>query len=66
MEPLRRDDIALALAAARGVAGRARATALDAVDTGIRLKRAALRARAPNVTEEEIDAQLQRWLERDE
>jgi len=63
MDPLRQDDIALARAASP--AERAR-QALDASDTGIRLKRAALRARAPHATEAEIDAQLQRWLERDE
>jgi len=57
MDPLRQDDIALARAASP--AERARQV-LDAIDTGIRLKRAALRARVPHATEEEIDTQLQR------
>jgi hypothetical protein len=34
--------------------------------TGIRLKRAGLRARDPAASPEEIERRLQRWLERDE
>lgn len=39
--------------------------ALEAMATGIRLKRFALRRRHPNAPEEEIDALLTAWLERE-
>jgi hypothetical protein len=63
MDRLRRDDIERARATAAEERAR---QALDAVRTGIRLKRAALAARYPNEAEGEIEARLQRWLERDE
>ena len=42
------------------------AQALDMMATGIRLKRAALRAARPNVPDSEIDAELERWLAADD
>lgn len=36
--------------------------ALELAEVGIRLKRASLRHAAPNATEEEIEAALERWL----
>jgi hypothetical protein len=42
------------------------AQALELAETGIRLKRAALRHAAPSASEAEIDAALERWLLRDE
>jgi hypothetical protein len=63
MDPLRREDIERARATTPEE--RARQT-LEAMRTGIRLKRAALRTRSPSATSEEIEAQLQRWLERDD
>jgi hypothetical protein len=61
MDRLRQDDI-----------DRARRTppaaklrqALEAMASGIRLKRVALRSNHPNATEEEIEAMLRAWLER--
>ena len=63
MDPLRRDDIERARATPPEERAR---QALDAAQTGIRLKRASLRARFPNESAEQIEARLQRWLERDE
>ncbi len=40
--------------------------ALSAMATGIRMKRVSLRQRHPNASEEELDAMLQAWLERDD
>jgi hypothetical protein len=63
VDPLRRDDIERA----RATPPEERAKqALEAMRTGIRLKRASLAARHPNESPEEIEARLQRWLERDE
>lgn len=62
MDRLRQDDIARARAAT--LEERARQT-LEVMRTGIRLKRASLAARYPAKSPEEIDALLQRWLERD-
>jgi hypothetical protein len=63
MDALRRDD----LERARATSPEERARqAFDAMRTGIRLKRAALRARDPEATQEEIEDRLQRWLERSE
>ncbi len=39
--------------------------ALEAMATGIRLKRVSLRRRHPNASEEELAAMLRAWLERD-
>jgi hypothetical protein len=63
MDRLRRDDIERARATPPEERAR---QALEAMRTGIRLKRAALIARYPDALAEEIDARLQRWLERDE
>jgi hypothetical protein len=62
MDALRRDDIE-----------RARCTppaekalqALDLMSAGIELRRAGLRARRPEATAAEIEAELRRWLVRD-
>lgn len=62
MDPLRRDDIE----SARATSPEARARqAFDAMRTGIRLKLASLRERFPSESDAEIEARLQRWLERD-
>ena len=62
MDPLRLDD----LRRARATPPEERARqALEAMQTGIRLKRAGLRARFPDAAEEEIDERLARWLRRD-
>ncbi len=63
MDALRRDDIERARAASPEEKAR---QAFDAMRTGIRLKRAALRERDPQATAEQIEQRLQRWLERDE
>jgi hypothetical protein len=62
MDPLRRDDIERA----RRTPPEVRATqAFEAMRTGIRLCRTALRARHPTATEDEIERLLRRWLSRD-
>jgi hypothetical protein len=63
MDALRRHDIELARATPPEERAR---QALEAMRTGIRLKRAGLRARLPNAMDEEIEAELRRWLERNE
>jgi len=63
MDRLRRDDIERARATPPSERAR---QALEMMRTGIRLKRAALEARSPSATPEEIDALLQRWLESDD
>ena len=63
MDPLRRDDIERARRATP--AERAK-QALELMRTGIRLRRAALRARFPDESEAQIEARLRRWLARDE
>jgi hypothetical protein len=63
VDALRRDDIERARATPPEEKAR---QALDAMRMGIRLKRAALRARDPGASPEEIEQRLQRWLERDE
>ena len=63
VDPLRLDDLARARATPPGE--RARQT-LEAMRTGIRLKRASLRLLHPSKPPEEIEALLQRWLERDD
>lgn len=42
------------------------AQALELMDTGLRLKRAALRAAHPGASDREIDAIFERWLLDDE
>jgi hypothetical protein len=62
MDVLRRDDIELA----RGTpAGERARQALEAMRTGFRLKRAALRASHRDECEDQIDERFRRWLERD-
>jgi hypothetical protein len=62
MDPLRRDD----LERARRTPPEVRAAqAFEAMRTGIRLRRTALRALHPDASEEEIEALLRRWLARD-
>jgi hypothetical protein len=62
MDRLRQDDVERARATPP--AERAR-QALEAMRTGIRLKRAALRTRFPGAADHEIEERLRRWLERD-
>jgi hypothetical protein len=40
--------------------------ALEAMATGIRLKRVALRRRHPNASDDELESMLRAWLERDD
>ncbi len=63
MDALRKDDIERAQATPPEEKAR---QAIDAMRTGIRLKRIALRVRDPQASPEEIEERLQRWLERDE
>jgi hypothetical protein len=61
MDSLRRDDIERA----RRTPPELRAAqALDAMRTGIRLRRAALRLRHPDASEATIESLLRRWLAR--
>jgi hypothetical protein len=61
MDRLRRDDIERARATPPEERAR---QALEAMGTGIRFKRAALRARNVGATDEEIERLLERWLQR--
>lgn len=63
MDPLRADDIARARATPPEVK---LAQGLDMMATGIRLKRAALRHRFPDESEDRIDERMRRWLARDD
>lgn len=62
LDPLTQSDIELArrLSPAEKLA-----QALELMSVGIRLKRAALQAKAPNASESEIDAWLEQWLQSD-
>ena len=62
VDSLREDDIAKALALSPSE--KARQT-LEMVRTGIALKRAALRAKSPDLSSDEIDRRLAAWLARD-
>jgi hypothetical protein len=62
VDVLRRDEIELARRTPP--AERAR-QALEMMRTGFRLKRAALRARYRDESEEQIEARFRLWLERD-
>jgi hypothetical protein len=63
MDALRKDD----LDRARATSFEERAKqALSAMRSGIRLKRAGLRARYPGASDQEIEERLRRWLERDD
>jgi hypothetical protein len=62
MDVLRRDAIDLARRTAAGERAR---QALEMMRTGFRLKRAALRVRHRDESEDQIDARFRRWLERD-
>jgi hypothetical protein len=63
VDALRRDDIERAR---RTVPAERAKQALALMSTGIRLKRAALRARHPTESEIEIAARLRRWLARED
>jgi hypothetical protein len=63
VDALRKDDLERARATSFE---RRAAQALSAMRSGIRLKRAALRARLPLASDVELDERVQRWLERDE
>jgi hypothetical protein len=62
VDPLRRDD--LERAGATSVAQRL-AQALQATQDGIKLKRAALRARFPDASEGDVDRMIAEWLLQD-
>jgi hypothetical protein len=63
VDPLRHDD----LERARRTPPEERARqAFELMRTGIRLQRAALRARFPDEREDQIEARLRRWLAREE
>jgi Rv0078B-related antitoxin len=63
VDSLRRD--AIDVARRTSPEERARQT-LDLMQTGYRLKRAALRTRHPDETEEQIDTRFRAWLEGDD
>jgi hypothetical protein len=63
VDPLRRDDIERARRTPP--AERAR-QALEAMRTGFRLKRLALRARFPEESEAQLEERMRRWLARHE
>jgi hypothetical protein len=62
VDVLRRDDIELARRTPPGERAR---QALEMMRAGFRLKRAALRARYRDESEEQIEARFRLWLERD-
>jgi hypothetical protein len=62
MDPLRRDDIERARRTPPEVRA---AQAFEAMRTGIRLRRAALRIRHPDASDAAIEALLRRWLARE-
>jgi hypothetical protein len=62
MDPLRRDDIERARRTPPAVRA---AQALEAMRVGIRLRRAALRARHPEASEAELEKLLRSWLARE-
>ena len=62
MDPLRKDDVE----AMRTTSPEEKARqAFELMRAGIRLKRAALRARHPGAAPDEIEAMLQVWLDAD-
>lgn len=63
MDRLRQDDIERAR---RTPPGEKLLQALDLMATGIELYRAGVRSRRPDATEAEIDAEVRRWLIRDD
>lgn len=63
MDPLRRDDVERAR---ETPPGEKLSQALEMMAAGIRLKRAALEARHPGATDDEIDLLVRAWLENDD
>jgi hypothetical protein len=63
LDPLIQSDIEISRAA---TPAEKLAQALELIEYGIRLKRAALRSKAADASESEIDAQLAQWLASDE
>jgi len=63
VDVLRRDDLERARAATPSERLR---QALQLMDDGIRIKRAALRTRFPEASDAAIEERLQRWLRREE
>lgn len=63
MDPLRRDDIERMR---RMLPTERMRAVLAAVNAGVGLRRAAIRAMRPHATEAEIDAALREWLLKDE
>lgn len=61
MDPLRADDIAWAR---QTPPGEKLLQALDLMATGIEIQRANFRRRHPEESDDEIEARLQRWLDR--
>lgn len=59
LDPLKRSDIELSR---RTPPAEKLAQALQLMQTGILLKRAALRARAPLASSDEIEARIEQWL----
>ena len=59
MDALREQDIAEARATPPAVK---LAQAIELMDAGIRLKRAAIQQASPNASEREIDEAIERWL----
>jgi len=63
VDPLRANDLEIA----RNTPPEVKlAQALDLMETGIRLKRAALRQANPSMTDADLDEALERWLMRDD
>jgi hypothetical protein len=62
VDPLLQDDIEVSQ---RTDPSEKLAQALEMMATGVRIKRAALRAAEPGASENEIDAMLERWLTAD-
>lgn len=63
LDPLRQDDIERARRTPLDERAR---QVLDLVDFGIRMQNAAIRARFPDATEDEVERRLRLWLARDE
>ena len=63
MDPLLQDDIETSRATSPE---QKLAQAIELMETGIRVKRAALRQALPEASESEIDEALERWLTEDD
>jgi hypothetical protein len=63
VDVLRRDDLERAR---RATPSERLRQALQLMEDGIRLKRAALRTRFPRASDADLDARLERWLRRED